>query len=256
MTEQAAEPPLTNLTKRGASVPFSKEALAKMPGLIFSMDTLSILEEAIDNMRTANPGGEQEKERSTVNTAITIHETFESPTWKRPGTESYFREAQAAGYYGVDEATGEAYRVVDPADQRLKPEPATTPAVEPGSLTWEDVEHEQAVLGPVNVLVRANLPHIDEMSDGALGPIVDLAYEWAPADPGVYIRPGHVVWCPATPSGPQEPFPAVVVTVDPDKIAYKGPVKRIIDFYRGRDIAEYRAIRALLDAPASKPRKD
>lgn len=253
MTEQSAEPTitnLTNLTKRGASVPFSKEALAKMPGRIFS-------EEAIDKMRTAHPGGEQEKEeRSNVNTTITIHETFESPTWKRPGTESYFREAQAAGYYGVDEATGEAYRVVDPADQRLKPKPTTTPAVEPGSLTWEDVDHEQAVLGPARVLVRANLPHIDEMSDGALGPIVDLAYEWAPADPGVYIRPGHVVWCPATPSGPQVPFPAVVVTVDPNKIAYKGPVKKILDFHGGRGGAQYRETRALLYAPASKPRKD
>lgn len=149
-------------------------------------------------------------------------EIFESPTWKREGTDAYFAEAKAAGYPEIDRRTGEAYRLILPEPpERAKPEPG------------------KPIRNAMRVLVRAYLPHVADLTEGDHGPDMDLVYgfEWwsdRKSDTR-FPRLGDIVLCPPTPRGPQVPFEARVTSIDQVacRAKYTGPVKNIIGIKEG-----------------------
>ena len=85
------------------------------------------------------------------------------------------------------------------------------------------------------VLVKCYLSHVDEITDGALGPWMNLTYEWPFA--GRQLEVGDIVLCPPTPQGPQHPHEGVVVSTDQEH-RYSGPVKPLLALYAraGRQI--------------------
>lgn len=141
-------------------------------------------------------------------------EVFESPTWKREGTQAYFTEAKAAGYPEIDRRTGEAYRLV-------LPEPPVKPATKAERKT-------------LRVLVRAHLPHVAELTSGEHGPKVNMVYGfdwWTDRKSDTrFPQVGDKVLCPPTPRGPQVPFEASVMSINQAtcNAKYSGPVKNII----------------------------
>lgn len=74
------------------------------------------------------------------------------------------------------------------------------------------------------MLVKCYLSHVDEITDGALGPWMNLTYEWPFA--GRQLEVGDIVLCPPTPQGPQHPHEGIVVSTDQDH--YSGPVKPLL----------------------------
>ena len=81
------------------------------------------------------------------------------------------------------------------------------------------------------VLVKCYLSHVDEITDGALGPWMNLTYEWPFA--GRQLEVGDIVLCPPTPQGPQHPHEGVVVSTDQEQLInrYGGPVKPLLALY-------------------------
>lgn len=122
----------------------------------------------------------EEEVRAILAVANTMREReiFESPTWKREGTQAYLTEAREAGFTEYDASTGQAFRYVGP-------EPQAAP---------------QPEQGPSNngqrVLVRVNMPHVEELTDGEHGPEMELVYRWEGAEP---LSVGDLVVCPRSP---------------------------------------------------------
>jgi len=110
--------------------------------------------------------------------AMREREIFESPTWKREGTQAYLTEAREAGFTEYDASTGQAFRYV---------------GQEPGAAP-------QPEQGPSNngqrVLVRVNMPHVEELTDGEYGPEMELVYLWEGDEP---LAVGDLVVCPRSP---------------------------------------------------------
>lgn len=129
---------------------------------------------------------------------------FESPTWRRPGTEQYFAEAREAGYHGVNKTTGEAYRL-----------PETKPA-EPEEHEWFEprVDLDE---GAELVMVKAYMPHVDALTDGARGPKLLLPYALSAA---CLTKPlyGDIVLLPPSDHGPAWGNVGMVVAMPPSVI--------------------------------------
>lgn len=113
-----------------------------------------------------------------VGNAMREREIFESPTWKREGTQAYLTEAREAGFTEYDASTGQAFRYVGP-----EPEAAPQPEQEPRN-------------NGQRVLVRVNMPHVKELTDGERGPEMELVYLWEGDEP---LGVGDLVVCPRSP---------------------------------------------------------
>lgn len=233
--------------KRGFTFSFSSEMLAsmsiptsvteeftaRMAGLTSAISAgmidTALAVEALDHMSKVL---DEQKENDMAKAPIQ-REVFESPTWKREGTESYFEEARAAGFLGVDPITGEAYRVVKPEEPEDE---------DPASMFDEEAPVNDGL--PQYVTVRAYLSHVDEMTDGAKGPWMFMNYQLAPHLVGG-VKVGDVVLCPPTP-GTNGAFPARVVDTNQASVLarYSGQVKTITLFHRRIDSPKRLAMEA------------
>lgn len=162
-----------------------------MHNLLTKLGTsLSDLKMSIDNLEEVMNAEEQD--------------VFESPTWRRPGTEQYFAEAREAGYHGVNKSTGEAYRV-----------PEMKPAKPEGREWFEprvDLEPGAELL-----MVKAYMPHVDALTDGARGPKLELPYALSGA---CLTKPlyGDIVLLPPSEHGPAWGNVGMVVAMPPSVI--------------------------------------
>jgi len=225
MTFSVSSEMLASMSAPPIPASITEEFTARMAGLADAvkagMIDTSLATEALNQMSTVL---DEQKEKDMAKAPIQ-REVFESPTWKREGTESYFEEARAAGFLGVDPISGEAYRVI-------KPEPEEEEFVPEGT---DDVVPNDGV--PQYVTVRAYLSYVDEATEGEKGPWMFMNYGLGPLVGRVKV--GDVVLCPPTPGQPGA-FPARVVDTNQASVLgrYSGPVKTILSLHNKPDSAK------------------